>query len=246
MMKIGLWVLAGIGGIITAYILLLLVSALFVNRKKQYEQYNKYYRFLLYSATAIGMWLLRIKFVVTGEEKMPKGRFLMICNHRSNYDPIVTWHCFRKYQLAFISKPENFKVPIFGRMVHRCGFMPIDRENPRNAAKTLITAVNRIKSDTFSVMVYPEGTRSKGTHLLDFHAGVIKIAQKAKVPLVIMSVAGTEKIYKNTPWRKTVVYQDILEVIPYEQLAGKHTTDIGDYAHALMAKKLMERDRAAN
>ncbi len=242
-MKVLWWVLGTLGGIFAAYVLVLVISAAVVDRKKTYDQYNKYYRFLLYSATAIGMWLLRIKFVVTGEEKIPKdGRFLMICNHRSNYDPLVTWHCFRKYQLAFISKPENFKVPVFGRLVHRCGFMPIDRENPRNAAKTLITAVNRIKSDTFSVMVYPEGTRSKGTNLLDFHAGVIKIAQKAKVPLVIMSVAGTEQIVKRTPWRKTVVYQDILETIPYEALEGKHTTDIGAYAHDLMLENLKKRD----
>ncbi len=243
-MKIVYWVLITLGGIFAAYVLLLVISALAVDRKKQYDNYNKYYRFLLYSATAIGMWLLRIKFVVTGEEKLPQRRFLLICNHRSNYDPLVTWHCFRKYQLTFISKPENFKVPIFGRLVHRCGFLPIDRVNPRNAAKTLITAVNRIKSDTCSIMVYPEGTRSKGTKLLDFHAGVLKIAQKAKVPLVIMTVAGTEQIYKRTPWRKTVVYQDILEVIPYEELAGKHTTDIGAYAHERMEQHLRKRDQS--
>lgn len=240
--KVLLWILAGIGIVFLLYVLMLVFCAYcLVDRKKQYTTYNRFYRFLLYSATAIGMKIMRLKFEVTGREKLPEGRFLLISNHRSNYDPLVTWHCFRKSELAFISKPENFKIPIFGRLIHRCGFMPIDRENPRNAAKTLIVATKLIKSDEFSVAVYPEGTRSKGTELLPFHSGVIKIAQKAEVPLVIMSVAGTEKIVKNYPWRSTTIYLDILETVPYEALKGKHTTDLGDYAYELMKQKLSER-----
>lgn len=239
--KILLCVLLGIIGVAAAYLLLLWISGRFVDTEKWYDTDSRYCRFLINSAAACAMVMLRLKVQLTGVEKLPEGRFLLICNHRSNLDPILTWWMMRKYDIAFISKPENFKVPIFGRLIRKCCFLPIDRENPRNAAKTLSAAVKLIKNDTVSVGVYPEGTRSMGTKLLPFHSGVIKIAQKAEVPLVIMSVAGTEQVNHNYPWRSTKIYLDILETIPAGNLKGRHTTDLGDYAYALMAKNLSER-----
>lgn len=99
-------------------------------------------------------------------EKLPKNeRFLLVCNHRSKFDPILTWYVLRDYNLAFISKPENFR---------RCCFMAIDRENPRNALKTIHQAAELIKQNEVSVAVYPEGTRSKTCELLPFHNGICR------------------------------------------------------------------------
>lgn len=59
-----------------------------------------------------------------GIDKIPKdGRFLFVSNHRSNFDPILTWYVLKDYDLAFISKAENFRIPIFGRIIRKCCFI---------------------------------------------------------------------------------------------------------------------------
>ncbi len=89
--KVILWIVIAVFGAFLLYVLLLAVSALLVNPKKEYEKDSPYYRFLLYSATALCMWLLRIKVQLNGVENFPKtGRFLLVCNHRSKFDPIYS------------------------------------------------------------------------------------------------------------------------------------------------------------
>lgn len=158
--------------------------------------------------------------------------------HRSNFDPILTWYIFRKQNISFISKEENFKIPIFGRIIHRCCFMAIDRKDPRNALVTINKAAELITEDIVSIGIYPEGTRSKECVLLPFHAGVFKIAQKAQVPVVVMTIAGTEKIHRNIPFRKTYVDIDVIEVIPPEALQKTRTAFISDSVKARMEENL--------
>jgi 1-acyl-sn-glycerol-3-phosphate acyltransferase len=230
-----------LAGIVVAYLLLLIVSAYLINPKKTYDQDSRYYRFLLYSATACMMKLLRIHVTVKGESLFPKeGRFLLVCNHRSKFDPILSWYLFRKQQLAFISKPENFKVPIFGRIIRRCCFLPIDRENPRNAIQTINRAADLLKRDVVSVAVYPEGTRSKDKTLLPFHNGTLKIAQKANLPIVVAVVQGTETIAKNYPLHRSYVTIELLSVIPAETVVSERTSVLGDEIHLQMQNKLTE------
>ena len=171
-------------------------------------------------------------------EKLPKGRFLMVGNHRSMFDPVVSFYVFRNHYLGFISKPSNFKIPFYGRIVRRCCFIPIDRENPRNALKTINRASEIIGSDTASMAVYPEGTRSKTGELLEFHNGVFKIAQKAGVPIVVVALRGTENISKNYIRRRTDIYHDIVDVIPVEDVQKMKTDEIGDRVKTILLEKL--------
>jgi len=130
-------------GLCLLYVLFLTVCALLVDTKKEYEHDSPFYRRLLYGATACCIRLLHIHIHVDGMEKLPKdGRFLLVCNHRSNFDPILTWQVMKERNLAFVSKAENFRIPIFGRIIRRCCFMAIDRENPRNALLTIEKAMD--------------------------------------------------------------------------------------------------------
>ena len=217
-------------GLFLLYALFLLVCSLFINPKKEYENHSRFYRALLNGATAFAMKIMRIRIHTNGLEKVPHDtkNLLFVCNHRSNFDPIITWHIFKKWQPAFVSKADNFKIPIFGRFIRKCCFMAIDRENPRNALKTILKAAELLKKGKVSIGIYPEGTRSKECKLLPFHNGVFKIAQKANADIVVLAVSGTEQIHKNYPFRHTDVYLDVLEVIPAETVRATKTDAIGE------------------
>ena len=228
--KIILWILAALVGLCLLYVLFLTVCALLVDTKKEYEHDSPFYRRLLYGATACCIRLLHIHIHVDGMEKLPKdGRFLLVCNHRSNFDPILTWQVMKERNLAFVSKAENFQIPIFGRIIRRCCFMAIDRENPRNALLTIEKAAKLIASDEVSIGIYPEGTRSKECVLLPFHNGVFKIAQKASVP-----------IHKNWYRRRSDVQFRIIETIPTEFVSANRTSAIGERVHNELSAALKE------
>ena len=244
--KIILWILVALLGLCLLYVLFLTVCALLVDPQKEYEHDSPFYRRLLYGAPACCIRLLHIHIHVDGMEKLPKdGRFLLVCNHRSNFDPILTWQVMKERNLAFVSKAENFQIPIFGRIIRRCCFMAIDRENPRNALLTIEKAAKLIASDEVSIGIYPEGTRSKECVLLPFHNGVFKIAQKANVPIVVCTIQNTRQIFRNvTHLKPTDVELHLVDVIPAENLKGKTTVDIGNQVYEMMIGDLGESFRA--
>lgn len=235
--------------ILMTYVLVIIISAAFVDTGRVYDKHSRYYRVLLNSFSGLAKWVLGIRTHVTGLDKfkdsVPAGtRFLLVQNHRSNFDPILTWLVFIKQDVAFISKEKNMHIPFFGRIIRRCCFMSIDRENAREALKTIIKGAELIKDNQVSIGIYPEGTRNKKYKgLLPFHNGVFKIAQLAKVPIVITTIYGTENVHKNYLRRRTDVYMDVTGVISAEDVARMSTKDIAAVVESQMLAQLDIRGR---
>lgn len=238
-----LWLFLAFLLLCVVVIAFLAVCALLVDKNRTYSTDSPFYRFLLNQATAFAVKLLGIHVQATGLERIPEhGRFLLVGNHRSNFDPILTWYVLRKDDLAFISKPENFRIPIFGRIIRKCCFLPIDRENPRNAVKTIHAAAELLQTDAVSIGVYPEGTRSKKKQLLPFHNGVFKIAKEANVPIVVVAIQGTEQIHNNVFRRRSSVQLTVADVIPAEEVAASRTAELGQRVKSALLNTLTDRE----
>ena len=238
----GIVILSVIGAIFTyaiLHLLTLIIMAMLVNPKKEYERSNKFYeRFFSYTLRII-LIVSRVKVVINGKEKIPKdGRFLLVGNHASNFDPLIVLAVFGEYNIRFISKPENFEIFVLGRLLHRMKFLSMDRDSARNSLKTLLKAVEYIKNNECSIGVYPEGMRSFSRELLPFHDGVFKIAIKANVPVVVASMVGQEIIKNKFPFKKSIVYFDILEVLPVQEKTTSH--ELSEQAKTLIQNKLDE------
>jgi len=184
-----------------------------------------------------------VRPVVNGAEKLPTdSRFLYVSNHRSLFDPLVVMGYQREWNISFISKPSNTKIPLGWRIVYAAGYLSIDRENDRNALRTILTAADYLKRDLCSIGIYPEGTRSKTDELLPFHAGSLKIAQRAKVPIVVAAVHGTEGFRHFRLFHRVPVTLNILEVIPAETVCALRTQELSDRIRATVQADL-DRDR---
>ena len=142
--------------------------------------------------------------------------------------------------MAFISKRENDRLILVNKLMHKTLCQPINRENDREALKTILKCVDILKTDRASIAVFPEGYTSRTGHLQPFRNGVFKIAQKAKVPIVVCTLRGAAPIFHNAArLRRTHVFLDLLEVVPTSQLQGT-TKQIGDHIYAAMAQNLGE------
>ncbi|MBE6925128.1 MAG: hypothetical protein E7466_07850 [Ruminococcaceae bacterium] len=192
----------------------------------------------LYADSIIPM--VRVNIITKGLNKVPKeGRFLLVCNHCSNADPVVLLRELSGHQVAFISKKENRDMFVIGPMMHKILCQMIDRENDREALKTILKCIRILKEDKASIGVFPEGGIHKSKKLQHFRPGVFKIAQKAEVPIVVCTLKNTKNVIPNmAKLRHTDVELSVLEVIPAEELKGVTTTDIADRAYRLMAADL--------
>ena len=237
-LKIILFALLAAVAALLIYVLIIWIASLFVDNKKPLTKQNEFVRRGITNAFKLVCWLFGAKIYVSGKELLPQDKcFQLVCNHRSGFDPLCFMSAMPDVNIAFIAKPSIMKIPIVGRVSYAAGGLAIDRENDRNALKTILTAAGYIKNGVCSIGIFPEGTRSKTLELLPFHAGSFKIAQRAGAPLVIAATHGTENI-KSFFKRPKDVYIDILEVVPGEKLKEMKTQEISDYARNIICEKL--------
>ena len=144
------------------------------------------------------MSLFGVKMKVTGLDKVPNDTtFVVVHNHLSNMDPIILNTVLKKYDLTFMAKKSLSKIPFFGKIVRKVGFLFLDRDNPTRDAFQIARGIKYLKSNTCSVAVAPEGTRNFTNEvLLPFKDGSFIMATKAQKPVVVCVFKGTEKIKK--------------------------------------------------
>ena len=212
-----------------------------VDQTKPQEEDDKFYRIVADLVIGAALPFLRIRIKKSGLEKVPTdGRFLLVCNHCNDSDPIILLHVLRKFQLAFISKRENSTMFVIGPMMHKLQCQLINRENDREALKTILKCIQILKEDKASIAVFPEGgILSEDGKLHHFRPGVFKIAQKANVPIVVCTLHNTKDVVHNILHLKpSSVQMKVLEVIPAEELKGVTTVDISKRCYDLMAADL--------
>ncbi len=240
-----LWVLpAGFAGsflVLAALVLLfVIICEKAVDLNKPQEKDSKFYRFLINRIAETALPVLSVRMHTKGLEKTPKqGRFLLVCNHLNEMDPVVLLHYFRKSQLTFISKKENQSMFVVGKFMHKIMCQLINRENDREALKTILKCIDIIRQDKASVAVFPEGYIHPDKKLHHFRSGVFKIAQKTKVPIVVCTLQNTQYVFHNgLRLKPTHVQLHLLEVIQPEQYEDMTTVELGDMVYQMMANDL--------
>ena len=219
------------------YVLFFIFLSLFVDKKKPQERPNRFYLAVFVESIALYFRLARIEIRVRGKDKVPQnGNFLMVSNHLSDHDFMSMLTTLRGHSIAFVSKPENFDKPIIGRMLHKSGFLAINRQEARDALITIREVANRLKTMPISYGVFPEGTRNResNTELLPFHEGVFLMAKKAGVPIVVVRVTGSDQVKKRSPWRKTRIYVDFVEVLDAETVRKCRSHELSEMARERM------------
>lgn len=240
-----LWVLPlGFLGSLLALVvltfLLLWAACAVVDLNKPQEKDSAFYRALSVAVASAVMPLLQMRVKASGLEQVPgDGRFLLVCNHLSDLDPVVLLYYFRRHKISFISKRENSGMFLVGKLMHKMRCQLINRENDREALKTILSCIRLIQEDECSIAVFPEGYTSLDGLLHEFRGGVFKIAQKANVPIVVCTLQNTQYAFGNARRLKpTTVHLHMLGVIPAQELKGVTAIDVSRRVYQMMAEDL--------
>ena len=242
----GLWVLP-VAALVAFVVLLglafgiLMIMCKRVDQDIPQEEDDKFYRIVTNLIIQSALPVLQIHVKKYGLEKMPKdGRFLLVCNHCNDSDPIVLLHCLPQYQLAFVSKKENRDMFVIGPVMHKTLCQLINRENDREALKTILKCIQILKEDKASIAVFPEGgILSEDDKMHRFRPGVFKIAQKANVPIVVCTLINSQNVLQNVKrFKRSDVELHLIDVIPAEELKGVTAVDIAERCYQIMAEDL--------
>ena len=132
--------------------------------------------------------------VINPENLPEEGPCVYVSNHQSYADILVLLNVI-KHQTVFIAKEELASIPVFSKWILRIGSLFILRGDARESLKTISEGVDMIK-DGYSLVIFPEGTRSRGGQMGEFKPGSLKLATKAKTVVVPLTINGSYKMYE--------------------------------------------------
>ena len=129
---------------------------------------------------------------------------------------------------------------VIGPMMHKLQCQLINRENDREALKTILKCIQILKEDKASVSVFPEGgILSEDGKLHHFRPGVFKIAQRTKVPIAVCTLRNTTTVFSNMAHLKpSDVELRLLTVIQPEEYEGITTVELANRIYGMMAEDL--------
>lgn len=135
-----------------------------------------------------------VRVKITGLENIDrKAVYVFASNHSSQID-ITALQWGVPNRLSMIFKKELAKIPFFGWQLYLGPYVVVDRKDPQAAMKSLEKAKNMMNKKKISVLVFPEGTRSKTGEIQQFKRGAFYLAAHSGYPIVPITINGTEKI----------------------------------------------------
>ena len=138
-----------------------------------------------------------LKIEVSGQENLIEDTCVYVANHQSMLDiPLIMANV--NHTIGAMAKKEMKKVRVFSYWMEELGSVYIDRENGREGLKAILQGVENLKNGR-SMLIFPEGTRNRGGVTAEFKRGSLKLATKANVPVIPITVDGTYKGLEGQP-----------------------------------------------
>jgi 1-acyl-sn-glycerol-3-phosphate acyltransferase len=164
--------------------------------------------------------------------------YVVVSNHESFVDILLISHL--PTEMKWMSKAEIMRIPLVGWMMRLVRDIRIDRDNTGSRSDALVQARQRLDTKV-SVMIFPEGTRSKTGELRDFHAGAFKLAIDAQVPILPLAVYGTRDALRKNDWRLGHARAEV-RVLPPVSTTGMTVDDLDALRSTVREVIIVARD----
>ncbi len=165
-------------------------------------------------------------------EKIEPGRaYVLAANHTSVADIVLLFTLFRQYK--WVSKRENFRLPLIGWNMHLSGYVPLVRGDQASTKRMMDTCSSLLRRG-MSIMMFPEGTRSKDGQVKPFKSGAFVLARDANVPVLPIAIHGGHKLIPKHG--KAFATHAELTVEVLEPLFPLDYPDVASFAEATRAR----------
>ncbi len=183
--------------------------------------------------------MLGIEIEAQGLENLPdEGPVVYVANHQSYADVAVACAMLDRFQFGFVAKEELMKIPMYGQGIMDIRSVMIEREDPREALKAINSGVELIENG-FSLLIFPEGTRSRCHEMANFKKGSLKLATKPKVPVVPITIDGTYHVFEEkgiiSPAKVRFMVHPVIET---KNLERKEANNLAETVEEIVRSKL--------
>ncbi len=194
-----------------------------------------------YRISKIYCWIVLktcfVKLRVQGLEQIDrKHPYVFMSNHVSLFDiPAVAWGI--PHSMRWVYKKELSTIPFLGWALRAIGHIMVDRQNRAKAVESLRKSLEKLKGNT-SIMIYPEGTRSKTGELLPFKKGGFYTAIASGFPIVPIAIRGSREIMKKGVFRihpGTITLQ-VFPPIPVEEYDTSRTNELKERVREIILR----------
>lgn len=208
MFRTGIWYIFG-----WLYLILtspLLLKVIYLEKCKKNNEKDSYSGKFTRKFSRFMFYLTGSKIKITGQENVPDNQpVLFVSNHQSHIDSAVI-HGFINGLKGFVSIVEAKKIPILGTWMKHINCVFMDRSDPRQTLMCINQSIKLLKQG-HSMIIYPEGKLSDGVEVAEFQKGCLRLAVKAGVPIIPITIKGSHKLMtKNGREIRPVVVECII------------------------------------
>lgn len=178
------------------------------------------------------------KFSVSGEVPTDgRNPYVVVSNHESFADILLISHL--PFEMKWMSKSQFFKIPFVGWAMWLAGDIRLERGDKKSRARAMVECSDRLEKKV-SVMIFPEGTRTRDGELQQFKDGAFRIAIQAGVPILPLAVHGARSALVTNDWRFGYSHAEVrvLDPIPTDGLTKADVADLRDRTREVVAAAL--------
>jgi 1-acyl-sn-glycerol-3-phosphate acyltransferase len=174
---------------------------------------------------------------LTGREKIrPETTYVIVSNHLSLLDILVLFRLFRHFK--WVSKSENFRVPVIGWNMSLNGYIPLKRGDRESVAHMLSMCDSALAAGN-SIMMFPEGTRSDDGTLKDFKKGAFQLALENQVDIAPVVLTGTADALPKAGFvlrGRHRIGVEVLDPLPHDSFSDMSVDELTEHVHAMFAE----------
>ena len=179
-----------------------------------------------------GLRLAGIRIELEGIDQIdPSQTYIFMCNHVSNLDPPILIPVIPR-RTSVLVKKELFQVPILGRAMRMAELVAVDRRN-REAALNSMRNAEAVMTKGLNMTVFPEGTRSRDGRLLSFKKGPFYLAMDSGVPVVPVTILGSESLM---PKGSARIHPGTVRLVFHRPIFPKQFSDNDELISAVRAE----------
>lgn len=169
-----------------------------------------------------------IELHVEGLDRIDGGQqYVFVGNHLSNFDIPVLFAGLSHHRIRFLAKKEVYKIPLVAAAMRRVGIIKTDRAAGAAAHAAINAGIAEARRHGYSLIIFPEGTRSRDGELHGFKKGAFRIAIANGMDVVPVTLHGT---WESWPPGSKLFYPGRARLVVHDPIpvAGLDLTDIGD------------------
>jgi len=179
-----------------------------------------------------------IRLETTGQENVPEGPVVFVSNHQSYWDIPIFFAAVKSKPFGFVAKASLRKIPGFGDWTKDVRSVFIKREDARAALRAIDEGIGLIEQG-FSLVIFPEGTRSRSGQMREFKKGSLRLATKAGVPVVPVTLDGTYRAFEETGQiRPVTIRVTIHKAIETKDLGKRESGELAEVVQEIIGKQL--------